>query len=97
MAIVTKQKVDEKEKEVVEQEVVGTPGVEDVIELVDILPVKHIVRVISAGAPINGAVPVEEVNKYLAEQYKQGYSLFDTHYLGIQPEGYAMMWILVAK
>ena len=92
MAIV-KQKTDVEEvevEEVVEQEAEATVKV-------PYLPVKHIVRVISSGAPINGAVAVGEVNEYLAEQYEQGYSLFGTHFLGIQPEGYAMMWILVAK
>jgi hypothetical protein len=82
-------------KEVDAEEVVGQEA-EAMVE-VPYLPVKHIVRVISRGAPLNGSMAVGEVNEYLAEQYKQGYSLFGTHFLGIQPEGYAMMWILVAK
>ncbi len=88
MAIV-KQKTDVKEEVVEEQEVVETKE--------SLVPVKHIVRVVSSGAPINGAVAVGEVEEYLAEQYERGYSLFGTHFLGIQPEGYAMMWILAAK
>ena len=88
MAITSKQKVDEKEV-VEEQEVVETKE--------SLMPVKHIVRIISqTGQNLNGAVPVEEVEGYLAEQYERGYELHSTHSLGLMPEGYAMMWILVA-
>jgi hypothetical protein len=82
MAITSKQKVDENEV---------------VSEVMELLPVKHIVRVISqTGQSLNGSVPIGQVEQYLAEQYSKGYTLLTTHYLGLQPEGYAMMWILVA-
>jgi len=85
MAITSKQKTDE------------DAVVAEAVEKVELLPVKHIVRVISqTGQYLNGAVPIEDVERYLAEQYSKGYNLLTTHYLGLQTEGYAMMWILVA-
>jgi len=88
MAIVTKKVEDE--TEVVEEVVVETKE--------SLMPVKHIVRVISqSGQHLNGAVPVSDVEAYLTEQYERGYLLHSTHYLGLMTEGYGMMWILVAK
>ena len=85
MAITSKQKTDENEV------------VEEVEVKESLMPVKHIVRVISqTGVATNGSVPVEEVEVYLTVQYERGYRLHATHYLGLMPEGYGMMWILVA-
>ena len=70
-------------------------------EITQILPVKHVVREISrAGVtvtPDKGPVQYSamDVEITLAEYYRQGYKLLETHYLGAEPHAYVVMYILV--
>jgi hypothetical protein len=84
----------------------GTEEVPDEIEevpvkskiKVDGLPdVKQIVRYISKGMPQPQAnfYSVEEVDAYVDSWLKQGYSLFNTHYIGEVPEAFGVLYILV--
>lgn len=57
--------------------------------------VKQIQRYISkSNLPNGGALPVEEVDTYLDSWYAKGYVLVSTHYLGENPEGYGMLYVL---
>ena len=62
----------------------------------DELPaVKQIVRYISdQGIELNGAEPVWQIDEYLSYYVKAGYTLVRTHYLGKNPEGYGMLYVL---
>ena len=80
--------------------------VEEVIraeEIQQLLPVRHVVRAISkAGITVmadKGPIQysVDDVEMTLAEYYKQGYKLLETHYLGMEPHVYNVMYILVLR
>lgn len=82
----------------------GTEEVPDEVEVktskikVDGLPdVKQIVRYIAKGTPQPQAnfYSVEEVDAYVDSWLKQGYSLFNTHYIGEVPEAFGILYILV--
>ena len=79
---------------------------EDVIraeEIQQLLPVRHVVRAIStAGITVmadKGPVQysVMDVEITLAEYYRQGYKLLETHFLGMEPHSYNMMYVLVLQ
>ena len=65
------------------------------------LPVRHVVRGISklgiTVLPENGPeqYAVQDVEARLAEYYKQGYKLLETHYLGETPDVYMMLYVLI--
>lgn len=88
----------------IKSNVFGTEEVPDEVEVkpskitVDGLPdVKQIVRYISKGMPQPQAsyYSVEEVDAYVDSWLKQGYSLFNTHYIGEVPEAFGVLYILV--
>ena len=56
--------------------------------------VKHVIRYIARGMPISNSEFVDEVDNYMSELYLQGYTLFATHYLGENTEGYGILYIL---
>lgn len=66
-----------------------------------LLPVKHVVRPISmSGITVTAEKgPVQysviDVEITLAEYYRQGYKLLETHFLGVEPHAYNMMYVLV--
>lgn len=65
-----------------------------------LVPVKIVVRYISKSGrfdPNSGAWTVEAVEGYLSTFYEQGYELFQTHYLGENPEGLGMVFVLKLK
>ncbi len=71
---------------------------EDVVATV--LPkVKQIIRYISRQAPSieQEHFSVQEVDDYLSFWILQGYELFNTHYLGENPEGFGVLYILKFK
>ena len=60
--------------------------------------VKQIVRYLStSGQYDEGAEPVWAVDQYLDAWYQQGYVLKDTHYMGQNPEGIGVLYVLVLK
>ena len=62
--------------------------------------VKQIIRVISNinQEDLNvGYVRASTVDDYLTEWIDKGYEMFNSHYLGMIPEGYLMLYILVKK
>jgi hypothetical protein len=61
--------------------------------------VKQMVRRIAKGHPIpdQGVFDVYTVDKQLDEWTKQGYKLFNTHFRGVTPESYDVMYILVRE
>lgn len=81
---------DVEEKEVIRAE-----------EIQQLLPVKHVVRPISmSGITVTAEKgPVQysviDVEITLAEYYRQGYKLLETHFLGVEPHAYNMMYVLV--
>jgi len=65
-----------------------------------VLPkVKQIIRYISRQAPDpqSGHFGVGEIDSYLSGWIGQGYELFNTHYLGENPEGFGVLYILKFK
>lgn len=61
--------------------------------------VKNVVRWISKqniSNPDLGVWAVSEVDEYLNYLYTMGYHLFNTHYLGENPEGYGVLYVLVS-
>lgn len=61
--------------------------------------VKQMVRRIAKGFPLpeQGIDTVFDVDKELDQWSRQGYRLFNTHYLGSTPESYDVMYVLVKK
>ena len=59
--------------------------------------VHHYFRYISKGMPIEGSVLAEQVNMELSAWYAKGYRLFSTHFLGENPEGFGVLYILVRE
>ena len=61
--------------------------------------VKQMVRRIAKQHPIPemGVFDVYTVDRQLDEWTKQGYRLFNTHFLGVTPESYDVMYILVRE
>lgn len=61
--------------------------------------VKQVIRYVSRGAPNPEArhYSVDEVDEYLGFWISQGYKLFNTHYLGENPEGFGVLYILVMQ
>ena len=60
--------------------------------------VKQVIRYISKqnrSMQVSGEWSVEDVDNYLSEWLNKGFRLFSTHYLGENPEGYGMMYVLV--
>lgn len=91
MAIATKSK-DEQDKKEVE--------VHESRIMVEGLPkVKQIIRYISRqyANPQEGHYSVAEVDAYVGSWIEQGYKLFNTHYLGENPEGFGVLYVLVAE
>ena len=84
-----------KEQDVKEEETIKAE------EITQAFPVKHVVRGIStAGITVkaeDGPVQysVIDVEITLAEYYRQGYKLLETHFLGLEPHVYNVMYILV--
>lgn len=63
-------------------------------------PVRHVVRPISQlgiDDPDGRTFSATTVERTLADYYSQGYELFSTHLLGIEPDVYNVMYILVLK
>jgi hypothetical protein len=44
--------------------------------------------------PNTNAMTGTDVDAYIAQWEAQGYELFNTHYLGENPEGYTMLYVL---
>lgn len=62
--------------------------------------VKQVIRYISRQnlTDVNANVfSVWEVDEYLNQLNLQGYDLFETHYLGENPEGFGMLYVLKLK
>lgn len=61
--------------------------------------VKQVIRYISrtGGDPQSGHYSVFDVDAYLSEWVEKGYELFNTHYLGENPEGFGVLYVLVKK
>jgi two-component SAPR family response regulator len=62
--------------------------------------VKQIIRWISKmnySNPEANFWSVQEVDAYINSWLEQGYALFNTHYIGDNPEGYGVLYILVLK
>lgn len=59
--------------------------------------VHHVVRGIAKGMAVEGTTSAEELNMYLSEWYAKGYRLFNTHFLGENPEAYLMLYVLVRE
>ena len=62
--------------------------------------VKQVVRDISKRNYTDletGEVSIEFVDNNLNEWYAQGYKLFNTHYLGENPEAFKVLYILVKE
>ena len=65
-----------------------------------VLPkVKQIIRYISRGTPDPQMehYSVEEIDDYLSGWFSQGYELFNTHYIGENPYGFGVLYILKFK
>lgn len=65
-----------------------------------LLPVRHVVRAISAMGvddPNGRFFSANSVELTLAQYYADGYELFDTHFLGLEPDIYNVMYILKLK
>ena len=70
-------------------------------EITQAFPVKHVVRGISTSGitvkaedgPVQYSVMDVEIT--LAKYYRQGYKLLETHFLGLEPHAYNVMYILV--
>lgn len=85
---------DVKDEQEVESEVVRAKV------MVEGLPkVKQIIRYISRqyANPQEGHFSVAEVDAYVGSWIEQGYTLFNTHYLGENPEGFGVLYVLVAE
>lgn len=55
----------------------------------------HVIRTISRSpGGQGGAMALADIEAYLADYTQNGWNLFQTHYLGELPEGYAMLWVL---
>jgi len=61
--------------------------------------VKQIIRYISRVAPDpeDQHYSVYEIDAYVSEWIDNGYKLFATHYLGENPEGFGVLYILVKE
>ena len=61
--------------------------------------VRQIVRFISKKENFGqeASWPAASIDEYLASWLNQGYTLFNTHYLGENPEGYGVLYILIKK
>lgn len=58
--------------------------------------VKQIVRYLAkTGHTLEQAYAVADVDYYLTEWIDKGYKLFNTHYLGENPEGFGVLYVLV--
>ena len=69
---------------------------EVVAEAAEMPYVKQIIRYISrtAGDPQANHWSVQEIDAYLDAWYQQGYKLYNTHYLGENPEGFGVLYIM---
>lgn len=62
------------------------------------MAVKNVIRYISKRGltlPETSEWSVGDVDTYLSEWIAKGYRLFSTHYLGENPEGYGVLYVLV--
>jgi len=61
--------------------------------------VHQIIRVISKGMEDTNAQAFSgaTVDSHISVWLEQGYEMFNSHYLGMIPEGYLMLYILVKK
>lgn len=59
--------------------------------------VHHYLRYIAKGMPLEGSVSAEQVNMELSGWYAKGYRILSTHYLGENPEGYGVLYVLVRE
>jgi len=87
---ITKTKDQDEEKEVVVASKVKVDGLP---------PVKQIIRYISRQAPnpLQEHYSVGEIDSYVGSWIEQGYKLFNTHYIGENPEGFGVLYILVRQ
>ena len=68
--------------------------------VMDYPSVKQILRVISKqgmDSVMDGYFRIETVDAYVAEWIDKGYKLANTHYVGENPEGYIMLYVLVKQ
>lgn len=65
----------------------------------DFPSVKQIVRYLSRQAPnpLEAHYSIAEVDAYVGSWVDQGYKLISTHYLGENPEGFGVLYILVRE
>ena len=61
--------------------------------------VHHILRYLSkTGATIpQGAFSIADTDAYIGEWLDKGYELFATHYVEQNPEGFALLYVLIRK
>ena len=61
--------------------------------------VHHILRYLSkTGATIpQGAFSIADTDAYIGEWLDKGYDLFATHYVEQNPEGFALLYVLIRK
>ena len=58
--------------------------------------IKIVIRIIAQNPdPKIGAFDVRQVEEYIGEFLKDGWTLFSVNYVGQAPEGYIYTWMLV--